>query len=102
MPHGSPERRTFFLQRLVLDQALSMAAKRGWRYALAYLIRENIGPEVIRRLLRGQGVRTRHSLPPQQLPLSFPPKNQTDTELVTLLHSPDLHNVTPATQQGYI
>jgi hypothetical protein len=37
----------------LIDDALALANKCGWRYALAYLISEGVSAETIQRLLKG-------------------------------------------------
>lgn len=39
----------------VIDEALDLAEVRGWRYALAYLISEQVPSPIIQRLLSGGG-----------------------------------------------
>ena len=47
----------------VIDDALDLAEKCGWRYAIAYLISEKVPSQIIQRLLSG-GARIR---PPLEL-----------------------------------
>lgn len=62
MPFDHPERRTGVRLAGVVDGALDLAAKCGWRYAIAYLISEKVPSPIIQRLLSGGGkVRCRSS-----------------------------------------
>lgn len=62
MPFDHPERRTGVRLASVVDGALDLAAKCGWRYAIAYLISEKVPSPIIKRLLSGGGkVRCRSS-----------------------------------------
>jgi hypothetical protein len=54
------ERRVSLHLSHVIDDALDLADECGWRYALTYLISENVPSPVIQRLLFGGG-RTRPS-----------------------------------------
>lgn len=58
MPIELQERRMSNHRAGVIDDALDLANKCGWRYALAYLIREGVSAETIQRLLKG-GCRSR-------------------------------------------
>lgn len=63
MPFDHPERRTGVHLAGVVDGALDLAAKCGWRYAIAYLISEKVPSPIIQRLLTGGGkVRSRSSV----------------------------------------
>lgn len=41
----------------VIDQALDLAEECGWRYAIAFLISENVPSPIIQRLLFGGNIR---------------------------------------------
>ncbi|WP_395408361.1 hypothetical protein ACHMW6_17625 [Pseudoduganella sp. UC29_106] len=58
MPIELQERRDSDLLAGIIDNALDLASRCGWRYALAYLISEGVPSETIQRLLAG-GERTR-------------------------------------------
>jgi hypothetical protein len=49
------ERRMSVCLAGVIDDALDLAEECGWRYALAYLISEEVPPPIIQRLLIGGG-----------------------------------------------
>jgi len=49
------ERRMSVRLAEVIDEALDLAEKCGWRYALAYLISEKVPSPIIQRLLFGAG-----------------------------------------------
>lgn len=53
------ERRTRSAITEVVDEALDIVNRCGWRYALAYLIHHRVSQEVIQRLLSGASVRPR-------------------------------------------
>jgi len=58
MPLDFKDRRTFDGLTDVIDNALDLADECGWRYALAFLISEQVPSEIIQRLLSG-GARAR-------------------------------------------
>lgn len=63
VPFDLPERRTGVHMASVVDGALVLAAKCGWRYAIAYLISERVPSPIIQRLLFGGGnVRNRSGI----------------------------------------
>jgi hypothetical protein len=49
------ERRMSVQLTSVIDEALDLAEKCGWRYAIAYLISERVPSPIIQRLLFGGG-----------------------------------------------
>lgn len=55
MPLDLTDRRTLGGLAEVIDNSLDLADECGWRYALAYLISENVPSEIIQRLLSGGG-----------------------------------------------
>lgn len=55
VPLDHPERRTGVRMASVVDAALDLAEKFGWRYAIAYLIGERVPSPIIQRLLSGDG-----------------------------------------------
>jgi len=55
MPLDLTERRTLGGLTEVINDALDLAEKCGWRYALAFLVSEDIPSEIIQRLLSGGG-----------------------------------------------
>lgn len=55
MPFDRQERRVSVLLACVVDHALDLAAHCGWRYAIAYLISEEVPAPIIQRLLSGEG-----------------------------------------------
>lgn len=55
VPLDHPERRTGVRMASVVDAALDLAEKCGWRYAIAYLISERVPSPIIQRLLSGGG-----------------------------------------------
>ena len=55
VPLDHPERRTGVHMASVVDAALDLAEKCGWRYAIAYLISERVPSPIIQRLLSGDG-----------------------------------------------
>jgi hypothetical protein len=55
VPIELQERRISDVRTGVIDDALDLANKCGWRYALAYLISEGVPSETIQRLLSGGG-----------------------------------------------
>lgn len=64
MPIELQERRLNDLRAGIIDDALDLANKCGWRYALAYLISEGVPSEIIQRLLSGGGRARRASRAP--------------------------------------
>lgn len=65
MPFDHPERRNGVRMASVVDAALDLANKCGWRYAIAYLISEKVPSPIIQRLLSGAGkVRCRSTIGP--------------------------------------
>lgn len=56
-----PERRTGVRMASVVDAALDLAERFGWRYAIAYLIGERVPSPIIQRLLSGDGKVRSHS-----------------------------------------
>lgn len=58
MPFDPQERRMGVQLAGIIDNALDLAEKCGWRYAIAYLISEEVPSQIIQRLLSGGG-RTR-------------------------------------------
>ncbi|WP_426162457.1 hypothetical protein ACN9MU_21430 [Pseudoduganella sp. R-32] len=61
VPFYHPERRTGVRMASVVDAALDLAEKFGWRYAIAYLIGERVPSQIIQRLLSGDGKVRSHS-----------------------------------------
>jgi hypothetical protein len=55
VPFDHPERRNGVRMASVVDAALDLANKCGWRYAIAYLISERVPSPIIQRLLSGDG-----------------------------------------------
>lgn len=55
MPLDLTDRRTLDGLTEVIDNALDLADECGWRYALAYLISQEVPSEIIQRLLSGGG-----------------------------------------------
>jgi hypothetical protein len=72
MPLDFKDRRSLDGLSQVIDSALDLADECGWRYALAFLISENVPSEIIQRLLAG-GARSR------PLPEGSPDTFQTDS-----------------------
>lgn len=86
MPSEFNERRLPNHVESVVDEALGMATNCGWRYALAYLIREQVGTEVIQRMLSGRRMRApRSTSTPERRGLAA--ATRADTELLSLLTS---------------
>lgn len=71
----------------IVDEALGMATSCGWRYALAYLIRENVSAEVIQRMLSGRRMRAPRSASAPDRPGLPAAATRADTELLSLLNS---------------
>jgi hypothetical protein len=63
------ERRMSARLACVIDDALDLAEKCGWRYAIAYLISEKVPSQIIQRLLFGGGTVRR----PSELRYESPP-----------------------------
>lgn len=61
VPLDHPERRTGVRMASVVDAALDLAERFGWRYAIAYLIGERVPSSIIQRLLSGDGKVRSHS-----------------------------------------
>lgn len=62
------ERRTSARLSGVVDDALHLAAACGWRYAILFLVREQVPASVVQRLLAGNGkVRKRAITPNMQI-----------------------------------
>jgi len=55
MPLDFKDRRSLDGLSEVIDNALNLADECGWRYALAFLISEDVPPKIIQRLLSGGG-----------------------------------------------
>jgi hypothetical protein len=69
VPFDIQERRMGVQLAGIIDEALDLAEKCGWRYALAYLISEKVPSAIIQRLLFGRG---RVRRPSSILPVGSP------------------------------
>ena len=60
MSPDTQDRRKSRTLAVIVDEGVGLAQQRGWRYALAYLISEQVPSEIIQRLMFDGGSTRRH------------------------------------------
>ena len=60
MSPDTQDRRRSGKLAVIVDEGMELAQERGWRYALAYLISEQVPSKIIQRLMFDGGSTRRH------------------------------------------